>query len=73
MEYNPFCKGDIPYFNLLADISYGHKIQIPEILFKTDLETVERIKVGGGGYDIVWKSILFCFLTMNFFSVFSVI
>ncbi len=29
MEYNPFCKGDIPYFNLLADISYVDKIQIP--------------------------------------------
>jgi hypothetical protein len=35
MEYNPFCKGDIPYFNLLADISYVDKIQIPHFIYKS--------------------------------------
>ena len=37
MEYNPFCKGDIPYFNLLADISYVDKIQIPHFIYKVSM------------------------------------
>ena len=40
MEYNPFFKGDIPYFNLLADISYVDKIQIPHFIYYCSLSKI---------------------------------